>query len=121
MTDKPTQDQIEALIHDWYWDALSHEFARQLGALLLSFMDYLQTLALSERTIRQHRGNCWLIGYLVCNYSYHDSFSPAIFLGEPSYLYEFKRKVSSSKYAAASYKATWRKLQKYVRQSYTSN
>ena len=61
------------------------------------------------------------LGYLVCNYSYHDSFSPAIFLGGPSYLYEFKRKVSSSKYAVASYKATWRKLQKYVLQSYTSN
>ena len=38
-----------------------------------------------------------------------------IFLGGPSHLYEFKRKVSDSKYAVASYKSTWRKLGRYVR------
>jgi hypothetical protein len=45
-----------------------------------------------------------------CDYGYHDTFSPEIFIGEPSFLIEFKRKVSDSEYAVDSYKATWRKL-----------
>jgi len=56
-----------------------------------------------------------LIGKFVCSYGYYDKFSPEIFAGEPSYLYEFRRRVSDSRYAVASYKATWRKLVRYVR------
>jgi hypothetical protein len=36
-------------------------------------------------------------------------------VGKPSFLVEFKRKVSDSRYAVDSYKATWRKLARYVR------
>ena len=111
----PEEQELEEYIEDWYWDEPSHEFARQVGAFLFQFMDYLETTALSERTIRKHESNCWLIGKLECDYGYHDTFSPEIFLGEPSYLIEFKRKVSDSKYAIDSYKATWRKLARYVR------
>jgi len=114
MTD-PTLQELESFIEDWHWNERSHELARQMGAFLFQFLDYLQTTGLSERTMRQHSSNCWCIGCLVCSYGYHDTFSPAIFLSGPSYLYEFKRKVSDSKYAVASYKATWRKLARYVR------
>ena len=65
--------------------------------------------------MRKHINNCWCIGWLVCSYGYHDTFSPKILMDGPSYIYEFKRKVSDSKYAIASYKATWRKLARYVR------
>jgi hypothetical protein len=107
--------ELEEYIQDWYWDEQSHEFARQVGILLFQFMDYLETTGLSERTVRKHINNCWVIGWLECGYGYHDTFSPEIFLGEPSFTIEFKRKVSDSKYAIASYKTTWRKLARYVR------
>jgi len=109
------EQELEEYIQDWYWDEQSHEFTRQAGALLFQFMDYLETTGLSEQTVRKHESNCWAIGYLECQYGYHDTFSPDIFSGEPSYLYEFRRKFSDSKYAIASYKATWRKLARYVR------
>ena len=47
-------------------------------------------------------------------YGYYDEFSPEVFIGEPDYLYEFKRKVSRSQNAIESYKTTWRKLAKYA-------
>ncbi|MBU0704684.1 MAG: hypothetical protein KKC18_12555 [Chloroflexi bacterium] len=107
--------ELEEYIEDWHVDEQSHEFARQAGALLFQFMDYLETTGLSEQTVRKHESNCWAIGYLECQYGYHDTFSLDIFSGEPSYLYEFGLKFSDSKYAVASYKATWRKLARYVR------
>ena len=110
-----TAQELEEYIEDWYWDEPSHEFARQVGAFLFQFMDYLETTELSERTIRKHINNCWVIGWLECGYGYHDVFSPEIFVGGPSFITEFKRKASDSKYAIASYKATWRKLARYVR------
>ena len=111
----PEEQELEEYIEDWYWDEQSHEFAWQVGALLFQFMDHLATTGLSERTIHKHESNCWAIGYLECQYGYHDLFSPEILLGGPSHLYEFQRKFSDSKYAVASYKATWRKLARYVR------
>lgn len=109
------EDDLEEFIEDWYWDEPSHELARQLGAFLFEFLDDLATTGLSDRTWQKHIDNCWLIGKFVCDYGYYDEFSPEIFAGEPSYLYEFRRKVSSSKSAVASYKATWRKLARYAR------
>ena len=108
---------VEQYIKDWNWDEASHEFALQTGAFLLQFMDHLRSSGLSQETIRKHESNCWLIGFLACDYGYHDAFTPAIFLGGPGFIYEFKRKVSDSRYAIASYESTWRKIEKYVRAS----
>lgn len=69
---------------------------------------------LAERTIDNHIDNCWLIGWLTSSYGDYNKFSPKIFLGDPSYLYELKRRWSDSNYAVNSYKATWQKLAKYV-------
>ncbi|MBN1888262.1 MAG: hypothetical protein JW850_09735 [Thermoflexales bacterium] len=107
--------ELEEFIGDWYYDDKSHEFARQLGAFLFEFIDYLETTGLSRGTLRQHVRNCWSIGKLECDYGSRDTFSPTIFVGGPLYLYEFKRKMSDSKYAVNSYKSTWRKLGRYVR------
>ncbi len=106
--------EVEEFTRDWYYDEPSHEFARQIGAFLLQFLADLESTGLSPRSLRQHRSNCWLIGKFECDYGYHDTFSPAIFLHGPAHLYEFKRKVSDSGYAVSSYQATWRKLEKYV-------
>ena len=108
------EDDLEEFIQDWHGDEASHEIARQMGAFLFQFLDHLEASGLSRQTIRKHSSNCWCIGWLECGYGYHDSFTPAIFLGGPSYEYEFRRKVSDSKYALNSYRATWRKLERYV-------
>jgi hypothetical protein len=110
-----TEDpELETYIADWHWDEKSHEFARQMGKFLFQFLDSLDDSSLSEQTIRKHESNCWCIGWLECDYGYHDIFTPAIFMGGPSYLTEFERKFSDSKYAINSYEATWRKLEKYI-------
>jgi|GEM_PF-633842 len=108
------EPRAEAYIKDWNWSNSSHEFALQMGAFLLEFIDSLQDSNLSPATIRKHQTNCWLIGAFECDYGYHTTFRPAIFLGGPGFGYEFKRKVSNSKYAMAAYKSTWRRLEKYV-------
>jgi hypothetical protein len=75
----------------------------------------LSSTGLSERTIRKHRANCWLIGKFESDYGYHKAFTPAIFDSAPAHVREFKRQVSGSDHAVNSYQATWRKLARYVR------
>ncbi len=113
----PVTQGLEQFIQDWYYDERSYEFALQLGTFLLRFLAHLESTGLSPKTLRQHASNCWLIGKFECDYGYHKAFSPAILLGGPAHLYEFKRKVSGSRYAVNSYTATWRKLEWYVRSS----
>jgi hypothetical protein len=109
-------EDLERYIEDWYWDKTSHRFAQQLGSFLLEFIDALRASDLSERTVRKHIRNCQLIGKFVCDYGYHERFSPDIFLSEPGYLIEFKHKMSNSPWAVKSYMATWRKINRYVRE-----
>jgi hypothetical protein len=105
---------MEEFIQDWHWDEPSHDFARQVGKYLFEFLDHLRMVGLSERTIRKHKRNCQAIGYLTCLYGYHHTFCPRIFATDPSYLWLFKRKFSDSRYAVASYQATWRRLERYT-------
>ena len=107
------QADLEPFISGWYYDEASHEMSRQIAAFMLEFLQDQQERGASERTLRKHTANCSLIGSLVLNYGYHESFSPDIFLGAPAHLYEFKRKVSSSRYAVDSYQSTWRALGRY--------
>ena len=48
-------------------------------------------------------------------YGYNDVFFPEILEDGPNFIYEFKRKISDSKYAIQSYEATWRKLDKFIK------
>jgi Domain of unknown function (DUF6930) len=112
--DDRIEQDLEEFIRDWYSDEPSHKFAREMGLFLFRFLDDLESIGISPQTLRKHTSNCWLIGKFECDYGYHKNFSPKIFLGGPSFLYEFKRKVSDSKYAVNSYTATWRKLERYV-------
>ncbi len=119
---KTVNEELENFIQDWHWDKASHKYASDIGLFLLQFMDHLEKSGLSERTIRKHVDNCWCIGHLECSYGYNKKFSPSIFNGnEPDFLYEFKRKMSNSKYAVDSYSATWRKLVKYVESKETNS
>lgn len=108
--------ELEEMIAGWYWDDASHAYARQVGTLLLEFLSYLEWTGLSEQTLRKHDQNCWLIGKFTLDYGGYETFTPAIFLGEPGHLAEFKHKVSSSPNAINAYKATWRKLGRYIRE-----
>jgi hypothetical protein len=118
MTDKSEIDrEIELFISDWFWDAKSHQYARELGKFLFQFLDSLEQEGLSEKTIRKHTDNCWLIGTFECKYGYRAKFSPGVVFDSPEadYESEFARKVSDSNYAINSYRSTWRKLYKYTK------
>ena len=104
------------MIEDWYGDEESHAFARQIGALLIEFLNYLEWTGLAEPSLRKHEQNCWLIGKFTCDYGGFKTYTPAVFVGEPRYLDEFRRKVSNSASAVNSYQATWRKLGRYLRE-----
>ena len=109
-------EELEDMIQDWYGDEESHAFARQIGSLLLEFLNYLEWTGLAEQTLRKHEQNCWLIGKFTCDYGDFKTYAPAIFQGGPRYLGEFRRKVSSSANALDSYQATWRRLGRFLRE-----
>ena len=117
MTDEletQAKDELQYLIGDWYWDKKSYAFARDMGVFILGFIDHLRNQKLSESTRRRHESNCELIGKLVSDYGHHKKFTQDIFLCEPDYIIEFKRKVSDTNYMVESYKSTWRKITKYI-------
>ena len=111
------EQRLEDYIEDWYYGEESHDFAKALGRYLLQLIDHLYEQKLSEKTRRKHIDNCWYIGYLECNYRYRDEFVPGdIFYGpKADHEYEFDKKISHSKYAIDSYRATWRKLYTYTK------
>lgn len=110
--------ELEDFIQDWHWDEKSHQFAQNFGWYLFQFIDHLSEKGLSEKTVQQHTNNCWCIGILECQYGYKDEFFPGVVFRSPEawYEYEFKWKMSDSKYAINSYRATWRKLHKYTKE-----
>ena len=112
------EQELEHFIRDWHWDDDSHRLAQAFGRYIFEFLDNLHEQGSSERTIRKHRDNCWNIGIFECQYGYHDSFVPHQIFSSPEadHEYEFKRKVSTSKYALNSYRSTWRQLYKYTKQ-----
>jgi hypothetical protein len=110
----PPNEELEEYIEDWYSDEESHEYARQVGAFLFRFFEYLETTGLSRATMRKHESNCWCIGKLECDYNYREAFTPAIFKGGPNFVVEFFQEYANSGSEVKSYEATWRKLEKYV-------
>ena len=106
--------QIDDFVNDWHWDEDSKIYAFESGKFLFSFLRYLESKNLSERTIKKHENNIFFIGTFDASYGYHEVFSYKNFEDGPHNLYEYRRKVSDSKYAIQSYKATWKKLDKYI-------
>lgn len=86
-----------------------------MGKFQFSFLNYLDDLELSEKTKRSHRNNIGLIANFDAGYGYNDEFRLESLADGPDYLYQFRRKVSDSKYAIQSYESTWRKLEKYIK------
>lgn len=110
-----TKKEIEEYIEDWHWDFESKRYAFEMGKFLFSFMNYLDGQKLSEKTKRNHIENVYFIGMFEAGYGYNDEFYPANLEDGPSYIYEFERKVSDSKYAIQSYESTWRKLDIFIK------
>ena len=108
---------LEKYIEDWYWDEKSHKIAVEIGKYMLGFVEYLKNLPISDQVKNRHIRKAWFLGYIECVYGYHDKFSPEIFLFSGLNTVEFRHKVGKSKYMLESYKATWRKLKKYVQES----
>ena len=99
--------EIEDYIGDWYWGVDAHKHALDLGIFLFSFMDYLDDQKISERTRKKHEENVWVIGKFECDYGYRKEFNIQNLTGGVNYDIEYRRKMSSSKYALQSYEATW--------------
>ena len=112
---KSLKEEIKEYVDDWHWDENSEKFAFEMGKFLFSFMDYLEDKKLSEKTKRNHQDNVYIIGMFEAGYGYNEDFSPENLEDGPSFLYEFERKISDSKYAIQSYESTWRKLDKYIK------
>ena len=109
------KETIKDYVSDWHWDEKSEQYAYEMGKFLFSFLDYLEDQKLSAKTKKNHKDNVYLIGMFEAGYGYYEEFYPENLEDGPSYLYEFERKVSNSKYAIQSYEATWRKLDKYIK------
>ena len=114
-TGKINEADLQDLIRDWRQDERSRVFVRHLGAYLLKFMDFLAISERSEKRLSRREGYTWAIGKLTCEYDSFETFSPSILLGGPRYLDEFREKIGATPEALAAYKATWRKLEEYVR------
>lgn len=109
-------EELEEMIAQWHWDEPSHAFARQVGALLLDFMNYLATQRLSESALRRYEKNAWLIGKFTCDAHRAELYTPALFAGPPAYLAEFRHEVGDSAVALNAYQATWRRLARFIRE-----
>jgi len=112
-------ESLEDFIADWYWDKKSHQYAQKLGLFIFDFFAHLEKQNLSEKTIKKHKDNCWLIGNFQCGYGILEkefSIQDIFYSSEANYEYEFQRKVSDSTYAINSYRSTWKKLFKFAQQ-----
>jgi len=112
-------ESLEDFIADWYWDKKSHQYAQKLGLFIFDFFAHLEKQNLSEKTIKKHKDNCWLIGNFQCGYGILEkefSIQDIFYSSEANYEYEFQRKVSDSTCAINSYRSTWKKLFKFAQQ-----
>ncbi len=115
MTSGDKAQELEGFIRDWHNDERSHALAREIGAFFLDLLAHLKESGSSERTLRQHRSNLWLIGKFECDYGDLRPFEPQCFPGTPCWKSEFRRKVSHSESAWRSYCSTWRQLERYAK------
>ena len=107
------EQDLEDYIVDWHHNKASKEAARELGSFVFRFLSWLEAEGASERTVRSHDSNCWLICKFILDYEEPKGLSPDRFCGDAPYLYQLKRKVSDSEYARKSYVRTWKKLCKF--------
>ena len=68
--------ELENFIYEWHEGEQAYLFAKALGKYLFEFMNHLRKQNVSERALRKHIDNCWIIGYLECAYGYDDDFDP---------------------------------------------
>ena len=102
---------------NWAYDEESKAYAFELGKFLYGFMAYLDSLNMSERTLRAHKDNVYAIGILELQYGYRDEepFKLENFAGGASYDYEYSYKVSNSPTSINRYCATWNYIDKYIK------
>ena len=108
--------QIEEFIDDWHWDEESKVFAMELGKFLSAFCDYLETMDLSVRNLKNQKENVYFIGMFTCGYGHYDEFDTEMFeSGEASFEYEFGYKITDSPTALSSYRSTWKRISKFMK------
>lgn len=108
--------ELENYISDWHWDTITYTFAFELGKFLFGFIKYLDTLSSSDRTIKKHKDNAYLIGHFHVNYNSasDETFEVNNLIGSDFHEYEYERKVSDSPSSIAGYRSTCKLLDKYI-------
>lgn len=105
---------FEKFIKELSWDEKSKKYAFEMGKIIFSFIDYINSQDLSEKSKRNHIGYAYLIGNFDINYGFTEIFILDDFANSGGYTYEFEYKVSDSKYALRDYKSTMNKLCKFI-------
>ena len=110
---KSLTEEIEDFIKNWYWDEKAKEKAFEVGKVCFAFLNFLQK-KLSQKTIRIHLDNLFWIGMFEAQYGLNDEFDIDDLTSADLNIDYYERKVSDSEYAMKSYKATCRKLEKFI-------
>ena len=105
---------LEKYIKNLSWDEKSKKYAFEMGKIIFSFIDYINSQDLSEKSKRKHISYAYLIGHFDINYSSNDIFNLDDFANNGGYTYEFEYKVSKSKYAIRAFKSTMKKLSNFI-------
>jgi hypothetical protein len=110
---KSLKEKIENYGKDYTWDEKSSVRAFELSKFLFAFLNYTEA-NFSEKTHRKHCGNVSLIVGFEMSYGLSEIFEPNDLAGGTKYLFQLKRKVSTSDYGIQSYNSTWRQLDKFI-------
>jgi hypothetical protein len=107
------KEKIEDFIKNWYWDEAGKIKAFEIGKVCFAFMAFLEE-KLSQKTVRIHIENLFWIGIFENDYGLNEAFDIEDLTSADLNIDYFERKVSDSEYAMKSYKATCRKLEKFI-------
>ena len=107
------KEKIDDFIKNWYWDENSKPKAFEIGKVCFAFLSFLEE-RLSPKTIRIHTENLFWIGIFENQYGLNEAFDIEDLTSADLNMDYFERKVSDSEYAMKSYKATCRKLEKFI-------
>ena len=111
------KNEIETYVENWYYDDVSKVYAFEMGKFLFGFIKYLDSLNMSERTLKNHKDNLYAIGMLELNYGVYveEPFKMKNLEGGVSHEYEYMRKVSDSPTSVNRYRSTWNYIDKYIK------
>jgi len=108
-TDVPIEP-YEVLAADWCPDPSRQPLGLGIAAFMLDVLRGMQIEGYAESTIEQYGNSFDAIGWLLCRFGSHDTFSLEIFIGEAPLEDAFREHISPTTAALQRYRRAWRKL-----------